>query len=204
MQEQSPDLEVEPAFRLFSSGPAQAIELENEDEAIGTGNGGFVVYQRPHARSYYFATGAEGPAREKFDVTAMSGEDVLRRRMGRAWGLEVPWRVSIIRVECGRRKELAIGTTQSLEPNSTRAGRKKPGKKRRIMLRERARMKASLQDALEMQTQEIEREEQEKSTKRNREKKAKRRIKAKAKKVTGNAAFTNQPAVSADSLADAG
>jgi hypothetical protein len=117
---------------------------------------------------------------------------VLRLSRGRNWGLEVPWRVSVIRMS-GKWKDAGgkelRGREKGMEGDEE-GKRKRPGKKRRIILRERK--KKSVEDAekrkLEEERKRVEREareemEREKRTKRNREKKVKRKMKEKMKKA---------------------
>ena len=92
--------------------------------------------------------------KERFAFAALSGEDVLSLARRRAWGLEVPWRVRAIRVtsvaksKADASSNLALKSGHSLqsgqgevriEVDPSEKGKRKPGKKRRIILRERQR-----------------------------------------------------------------
>ena len=182
--------EQEFEFRLFSgtalgqasndeNAQTQKITLVDEDEDIG--GGGFVVRER--SRGYYFAQPAEGERKTGIHSMAMSGEEVLDRARKRAWGLEVPWRVRVLssEKENGKRVKQVVG----VEVRQDDAKRKRPGKKRRIVLRER---KKSREEMLEKKKAEMIKKEEadrEKRTRRNREKKVKRKMKEKVKQADG-------------------
>lgn len=181
--------EQEFEFRLFSTAPgtsgnegggaAQTILLVNEDQDVG--DGAFVVRERN--RGYYFAEKAHGEKQLGFNIMALSGEEVLSRAKRRAWGLEVPWRVSVLKVVEKK------GTREAVElvgiDGEGDLKRKRPGKKRRILLRERKKSREKLQEQKKAEKEKKEEAEREKRTRRNREKKVKRKMKEKAKKAGG-------------------
>lgn len=184
-------------FRLFSSaapgkpsgedhGPVQKIILVGEEEEIG--DGGFVVRERN--RGYYFAEKADGGRKQGYEVMALSGEDVLNRARRRAWGLEVPWRVRVLKVtgkktspDAGVQTNAVVG----VEEGDKGRKRRRYGKKRRITLRERKKSREKLQEQKKAEAEKRDEEEREKRTRRNREKKVKRKMKEKAKKAGGTA-----------------
>lgn len=181
--------EQEFEFRLFSTtGTAkpgneedetpQKILLVDEDEDVG--DGGFVVQERN--RGYYFAEKAQGEKQIGFEIMALSGEDVLSRAKRRAWGLEVPWRVRVLKVigKKGIGEAFEVAGTEDMEGDMKR---KRPGKKRRIILRERKKLRKKLQEQKKVEQEKKEEAEREKRTRRNREKKVKRKMKEKAKKA---------------------
>ena len=179
------EAEQEFEFRLFSGqgGAGKKIVLSNEEE--DTGDGAFLVKQR--RLGYYIAEKADGERKREFEVAALSGENVLRMQRSRAWGLEVPWRIKVIKVSSKRKvntvdgvekENLVFGITDEDEEGK----RKRPGKKRRIVLRERQKKRDALAARRKKEKDEKE-AEREKRTRKNRERKIKRRLKDKAKKA---------------------
>lgn len=129
----------------------------------------------------------EGEARRRIEAAARSGEEVLRLSAGRAWGLEVPWRVKVLRVV--GQKAVAGGDirVETVDADVDGVGKRtKPGKKRRILLRERKKKVDAVAEQRRRETESKEMTEREKKSRRNREKKLKRRAKEKAKKAEGN------------------
>jgi hypothetical protein len=171
-------------FRLFSTSSntkstkhdTQRVILDVEDS--GTRPAGFVTPKRNP--SYYFTVQAQGEEKWRFEYAAMSGEEVLDARKRRAWGLEVPWRVTVIKVP-GKIKRNKAPKATDIENVDSKKG--KPGKKQRIILRKRAKL---ILEAEEKRKRELELKsetEKEKRVRKNREKKLKRRIKEKAEKA---------------------
>lgn len=191
VEEEDPQQEFE--FRLFSStapekpgnkdgGAIQKIILVDEEEDIG--DGGFVARERN--RGYYFVEKADGEKKHGFEVMALSGEDVLSRARKRAWGLEVPWRVRVLKV-AGKKANggRAVDAVVAVEDETEDAKKKRPGKKRRIILRERKKAREKLLEQKNAEKERMDEAEREKRTRRNREKKVKRKLKEKAKKAGG-------------------
>lgn len=206
------DLEQEYDFLLFhshSSQPSpQKIILSTSDEPSGTGQ---ILRPRPH--SYFLAPKATGSRRAELDFAAVSGDDVRAERGRRHWGLEVPWRVRLLRpdgtlIPASRPPskhptsnsrptdgvDTALGLnnvnnaqlvtlTDRADARSETGTRTKPNKKRRILLRERKRKRDVAEEARRKERESKEEAEKEKRTRRNREKKVKRRMKEKAKKM---------------------
>ncbi|CZR60288.1 uncharacterized protein PAC_10184 [Phialocephala subalpina] len=194
-------------FRLFSSAPTntttadravQKIVLNDSESEEGDGSreGRFL---RPRPRSYYFATPASEERRKEYTLAALSGDQILNLSKTRAWGLEVPWRVKVLKVASSTKIKPASTSTSSLEPairieaqdeDQAQAGKKtKPGKKRRIILREKKRKKEAAEEGRKKREEEKEAAEREKRTRRNREKKVKRKLKEKAKKAGAGNGF---------------
>ncbi|RDL35416.1 uncharacterized protein BP5553_07347 [Venustampulla echinocandica] len=179
-------------FRLFAapsqnsahpSSIPQKIILELEDEDLG--EGGFIVRDRD--LGYYFAGPAEGEIKSRFEAVARSGEEVLRLSTGRAWGLEVPWRVRVLRVVGGKAAAGGGVRVEVVDADVNNPGKRtKPGKKRRIILRERKRTAEAVEEQRRREMEFKEETEREKKSRRNRGKKVKRRAKEKAKKAEGN------------------
>ncbi len=123
---------------------------------------------------------------------------MLAWREKRAWGLEVPWRVRTIRVTSlpkpSKSKSKPAGTASEIasevrldavigvEVSEEGKKKTKPSKKRRIILREKARKRSAAEEARRKIAESKEEAEREKKTRRNREKKVKRKMKEKAKK----------------------
>ncbi|KAK4452291.1 hypothetical protein QBC34DRAFT_398294 [Podospora aff. communis PSN243] len=174
--EQPPEEEFE--FRLFStSGPSQKIVLAAEGEK----HEGPALSQRPI--SFYVRGELTPEELEKFKAAAVSSADVIAEARKRAWGLEVPWRVTKIVVSTGRNQGRA-GPRSAVAPGLAVADgelgkRKRPGKKRRIKLRKEE--KAKQEDEKKKMTKEEHLKEKKKRL--NREKKIKRRQKEKEKKA---------------------
>lgn len=76
--------------------------------------------------------------------------------------------------------QLLVDVDTSREQESR--GKTKPGKKRRILLREKRRKKESIEAEKKAEQERREEAEREKRTRRNREKKVKKKMKEKAKK----------------------
>lgn len=160
-------------FRLFSTAGSRAkVVLQSENEAQGEGG---IVSRRPS--SYYLVQGLPIELRRQYESAAVSGEDVLARSRWRSWGLELPWKVShITAATASTNATWTAGASGS-------AGRKRPGKKARLAVRRRERVrKLAAEDAAEKQ---MCKEEHIKDKKKrlNRAKKLRRRAKDKQKKM---------------------
>jgi hypothetical protein len=190
-QEQEQEQEFE--FRLFSTHNPTAptthkilLKGPEEDEA---GEGAFILPRRD--RKFYIAEKAQGPDFLHYQASAVSGEDVLKAGKKRAWGLEVPWRVTVLQsTSPPASKSKSNPTSASNSESKLKEGEEvekktRPNKKRRIILRERKKKKDSAEEARRKEREAKEEAEREKKTRRNREKKVKRKLKEKAKKASG-------------------
>ncbi|KUJ11435.1 uncharacterized protein LY89DRAFT_786371 [Mollisia scopiformis] len=195
-----PSVEFEFEFCLFSTttttttttgATPQKIILETDNDeaetnnqaASGSSRGGFL---RPRPREYYISSGPSDEVRAHYASAALEGEDVLRLAGGRNWGLEVPWRVSVLRSR--QSKGMGVGDGARIEggEEEVEKGKKtKAGKKRRILLREKRRKKEVAEEGRRRREEEREVAEREKRTRRNREKKVKRKMKERAMKGVG-------------------
>lgn len=187
---EDPEADQEYAFALFANDKSDAaaahtIILNNEDEDLGPGS-----ILRPRALSYFFAEKAEGRRKEELKYAAVSGEEVLRRREQRAWGLEVGWRVQVVRASISRKamSKKSSNITTGADADCKGAGdvvgrKKKPGKKHRILLRQERRKIQAAEEAKRKQMEIKGEAENEKRIRLNREKKLKRRAKEKAEKA---------------------
>lgn len=198
-QDQEPEFE----FRLFSTTAPQKIVLapaESSEKLGGFGvggsydeNSGGIVEPRP--LSHYIRGELSDQQKAQFAAAAISAGDILRGARQRAWGLELPWRVSKITVSAtssssskGEKGQLGRrgGGGGGGDGRGDVAGKKrkgKLGKKGRIA--NRIKKKA----ALELEKQKMTKEEhlKEKKKRLNRERKLKRKQKEKEKKLATGA-----------------
>lgn len=187
-REEKHDEEFE--FRLFSTSattaaPAKVVLDASDDEDADLGRGGFTVATRPV--EYYVAGEPTAEQLERYRYSAVTGEDILLGARRRAWGLERPWRVVRIALPVKGAKSSKTKTT----PAAARPGdevdlaekRKRPGKKRRIAMRVKAKAEKERREAEEKHKQSKEEHLLEKKKRLNREKKLKRRAKEREKKL---------------------
>ncbi|KAI5921353.1 hypothetical protein F4810DRAFT_678650 [Camillea tinctor] len=168
-------------FRLFrDEEPSHTVVLTKDDELVGQGgDGGLVVPKRP--QSYYFADDPSPEIAMRFRMAAVSADYLLKDARRNRWGLEKPWKVTSITIST--RKEGPIGGSES---QAAEKKRKRPGKKRRIILRVREKAKQEREEAEKKHSTEKEQHLKDKKKRLNREKKLKRRAKAReAKQTTG-------------------
>jgi hypothetical protein len=185
------DGEDEPAFefRLFStSGAAPKVVVADEDEGDGA-----ILASRP--QSYHLKEEFTVEELERFNKVAVDYADIIRGAQQRAWGLEVPWKVTKITLAAGKLSTSTVrkGCTDEViteEPGK----RKRPGKKRRIVLRTKEKERKQKEEERKAKAeaaakQRLTKEEhlKEKKKRLNREKKLKRRQKGKEKKLSGKA-----------------
>lgn len=189
--------EEEFEFRLFSapsgtSAPAKVVLSASDDEDAARGDGGFVQPSRPE--KYYLAGEATPEQLDRYRWAAVTAEDIAADASKRAWGLERPWRVVKIslssRKPSSQKSGLVAGVTMASEDADDGSKRKRPGKKRRVAVRIKARAEKEKRDAEKArreaeEKQRISKEEHllEKKKRLNREKKLKRRAKEKEKKL---------------------
>jgi hypothetical protein len=136
------------------------------------------------ALSHYIRGELAPHEREQFQRAAVTAQDVVSWAGQRAWGLEVPWRVTQIRV-------VVKGTGQQQQQQqqgvavagAEKKKTKRLGKKSRIVLRKRDKARKEAEDALEKLKSSKEEHLKEKKKRLNREKKLKRRLKEKEKKL---------------------
>ncbi|OBT52828.1 hypothetical protein VE04_08046 [Pseudogymnoascus sp. 24MN13] len=182
----------------------QRIILSNSDDE-DLGDGAFTVPQR--RLSWYIAPPATGTKKAEFEEAAVSAEMVQREREHRAWALEKPWRVTVIRTGSASTSQpaaaLAVGGRTADRDGKTK--RTKPNKKRRIEVRIRERALAEKLEAERLRCAKMEEEkasrgaeDAEKRTARNRERKIKRREREKRKKAAA-AAGMPEPSGEGDS-----
>ncbi|EGS17221.1 uncharacterized protein CTHT_0065390 [Thermochaetoides thermophila DSM 1495] len=178
------------SFRLFSSAPPQKVVLPADDDPAAGYTGPPI---KPRPLSYYIRGELTPEQKAQIQHAAVSGRDVLTAARQRAWGLELPWRVTTIRVAVGgtpgkagttstsRGAAQTIAAVEEGEGDGQEKKKKKkcrPGKKTRIALRKRD-QKRRVEEAKKLSKEEYLRE---KKKRLNREKKLKRRAKEKEKK----------------------
>ncbi|KFZ00620.1 hypothetical protein V501_10604 [Pseudogymnoascus sp. VKM F-4519 (FW-2642)] len=185
----------------------QRIILSNSDDE-DLGDGAFTVPQR--RLSWYIAAPATGTKKAEFEEAAVSAEMVQREREHRAWALEKPWRVTVIRTGSASTSQPAAALAAKSVSVRTAEGdgktkRTKPNKKRRIEVRIRERALAEKLEAERLRCAKMAEEkasrgaeDAEKRTARNRERKIKRREREKRKKAAA-AAGMPEPSGEGDS-----
>ena len=182
-------------FRLFSAAAKdghtksslapQKIILEAEHdhvsllgETIIHGDGGFLregkdprIWTRPRASGQRLA---------QIQFSTISGENVLQESKRRNWGLEVPWRVKIVKQKFVSGNGLGDISTSIAAVEECKK-RKKPGKKRRMVLRMRVKKLEEERSRQEEETKQREEADKQRRMQKNREKKIKQKKRAKAK-----------------------
>ncbi|WZH45066.1 uncharacterized protein QYS62_006107 [Fusarium acuminatum] len=185
------DHEEEFAFRLFSKAPpTQKIVLE--EDTGPTGVGAFVA-GRP--LSYYVVTKVPARQKQEYTIAAMSGDQILAKSHERAWGLELPWKVTNTTVT---RKASSSDKTEV----EVAEGRRRPGKKQRISLRKRAKAKEEKEAADAKKMAEKEEHIKDKKKRMNRLKKLRKKAKAKEQKQTSKGEGRGQSPDSGDDSTD--
>ncbi|RSL93885.1 hypothetical protein CDV31_014522 [Fusarium ambrosium] len=168
------DAEEEFAFRLFSSAPAaQKVVLEEDVEP--TGDGEFV---RGRPLSYYVVTNLPAKQKQQYAYAAVSGDQVLERSHVKAWGLELPWKVTTITVTRKAKPGEKTGDEAS-------KSKRRPGKKQRISLRKKSKAKEDKKAAEVQRLTEKEEHIKDKKKRLNRLKKLRKRAKAREQKQAG-------------------
>lgn len=162
-------------FRLFSTaGPAPKVVLENHDRIVE----GKLARGKP--LSYYLVTDLPPEKKHQYEMAAMSGEDIIARSKIREWGLELPWRVTNIKVT--RKARPGEGVNLTRVDDEQQAKRKRLGKKSRIAMRKKARAKEQAEAAAKQKMADKEEQVKEKKKRLNKLKKARRKAKRKAGK----------------------
>ncbi|KAI1498231.1 hypothetical protein F5X99DRAFT_338581 [Biscogniauxia marginata] len=170
------------AFRLFrDEEPSHTVVLPRDDELIRPGDGGFVVPKRPI--SYYFANSPPPETARRFRQAAVSADYLLEDAKRKRWGLEKPWKVTSITITA--RKGGHDQNSESQMREDTAGKRKRPGKKRRIILRIREKAKQEREEEAKRKLVEKGQHLMDKKKRLNREKKLKRRAKAREAKQAG-------------------
>lgn len=186
-------------FNLFSTasagaaGPAKVI-LEDNAEMLG--DGGLV---RPRPLSYYAVTGVSAKDKAQYSYAAVTAEDIVQWSTQRSWGMEMPWKV--ISISATRKAKPGDKSVDILMENTEESTkRKRPGKRQRVLLRQRTKSKAqAAEEAVKKQTNKEE-HLKDKKKRLNRIKKLRKRAKDKEKKLA--AGEDPGPDVASDSDGD--
>ena len=173
-------------FRLYA-GPAtvgpnqshvtQRIALRSPSPADTAP--GFREPRRPD--SFYFTGIPDVQQKAQFEMSALSSEQVLKGLKTIWKGLEMPWRVTHVKVEGVKQRGLG-----ALQQEST-GTRKRNGKKRRIIIRKKMQAQILKETASRQRLIDKELADKEKRTLRNREKKVKKKAKEKSQKSQATA-----------------
>lgn len=179
--EEEPD-ELAFEFRLFrDEAPSHTVVIQqNEDKPGALGAGGFVVPRKPD--SCYIAAAPDAAALANLRHSAVSSDFLLADAGRRRWGLERPWRVLRISVS-GKPLKDAWSTETKEDDDADTKKKRRPGKKRRIMLRTRVKAEKEKAEAARKFAETKEEHLKAKKQRLNREKKHKRRAKDKEKKA---------------------
>ncbi|KAK4193151.1 hypothetical protein QBC35DRAFT_165784 [Podospora australis] len=186
--------EEEFAFRLFStSTPSAAVVLVKKEEEIPSD--GREIPFKPRPLDYYIRPELSPEQKAQFEYSAVTAEDVKTIAQQRAWGLEVPWRVTKISVVTSTPKP---GSGEVRADGEGKKKKTRPGKKKRIVLRIEAKKKKEEEEKRRQKKEQkkaalatdAEKEEALKAKKArlNRERKLKRRQKAREEKAARIAA----------------
>lgn len=173
-------------FNLFSTTgstrPAKVI-LENDDEDLGDG-----AFVRPRPLSFYMSKAPSAKAQEEYSYAAVTADTITRRSKQPPWGMAMPWKV--ITISATRKTKASDKSVKILTGNTEEVVKmKRPGKKKRILLRQRATAKARAVEVAAKKNAEKEESLKDKKKRLNRIKKLRKRAKEKEKKsATGGEA----------------
>ncbi|KAI1215051.1 uncharacterized protein F4807DRAFT_405663 [Annulohypoxylon truncatum] len=169
-------------FRLFrNEEPSRKVVLESQDaNNEKNGEGAFVVAKRPI--SYYLASEPPPEVAQGFRMAAVSAEYLLQDAKKRRWGLEKPWKVTTITITTNKKTPALSGSTSNNGMIGIGKQKKRPGKKRRMILRVRERARKERDETAKKQLIDKEQHLKEKKQRLNKQKKLKRRAKAREMK----------------------
>lgn len=177
------DGQEEFAFRLFST-TNSVPKVVLEDDSEPRGEGGLVTPGRP--LSYYVVTNLPESKRQEYRFAAMTGDEVFARSRCRSWGLELPWKV--ITASSITRKASAEEKVRAAGGEAEDGKRRRPGKKRRIALRQKVQARADKEKAQAQKLLEKEEHIKDKKKRLNRLKKLRKRAKNKEQKLASKGA----------------
>ncbi|KAI1462314.1 hypothetical protein F4805DRAFT_410138 [Annulohypoxylon moriforme] len=180
-------------FRLFrNEEPSRKVVLESQDVSTEKdGEGASIVAKRP--TSYYLASEPSPEVANEFRVAAVSADYLLQDAKKRRWGLEKPWKVTTITITTNKKTATLSGSTGYDVTTSIGKQKKRPGKKRRIILRVREKAKREQEESAKKQLVDKEQHLKEKKQRLNKQKKLKRRAKARELKQSTKADGTAEP-----------
>lgn len=169
------------AFNLFSTSTARTGAVAKvilDDGADALGDGALV---RPRPRSHYASGPASATDKERYRFAAVTADDIYERSSQRSWGMEMPWKV--ISIQATRKAKPSDKTVEVLmEDADKETKRKRPGKKTRILLRERTKIKAKAAEEAAKKLVDKEEHLKDKKKRLNRIKKLRKRAKEREKK----------------------
>ncbi|KAI1103565.1 hypothetical protein F4804DRAFT_309880 [Jackrogersella minutella] len=168
-------------FRLFQDEePSRKVVLESQNGGAGKGSeGAFKVAKRPV--SYYLAEEPPPEVTRQIRMAAVSADYLLQDAKKGRWGLEKPWKVTNITITTNKKATTPRDAVNNLSAGAEKQ-KKRPGKKRRIILRVREKAKKEQEDATKRHLIDKEQHLKEKKQRLNKQKKLKRRAKARDKK----------------------
>lgn len=197
--DQEEKLEDEFEFRLFSTSskpaaPVKVVLAASDDGSAEAGDGVFTIPERPP--SYYLAGEPTPEQLQMYRQSALAGDDIVLGARKRAWGLERPWRIirigdsprsvkEPVPIPGARVKVTAATAASSVVGEDGKEKRKRPGKKRRIAARTKAKAEKEKREAADKQKMTKEEHLKEKKKRLNREKKLKRRAKEREQRLAG-------------------
>ncbi|KAI2473875.1 hypothetical protein F4781DRAFT_379196 [Annulohypoxylon bovei var. microspora] len=168
-------------FRLFrNEEPSRKVVLESQDVGTEKDGDGALVAKRPI--SYYLASEPPPEVANKFRVAAVSADYLLQDANKRRWGLEKPWKVTTITITTNKKATASSGPASYNATIGIGKQKKRPGKKRRIILRVREKAKKEQEETAKKQLVDKEQHLKEKKQRLNKQKKLKRRAKAREMK----------------------
>ena len=161
-------------FQLFSTSKPTKVVLADEDLGDGA-----LLNRRPE--SYYLATQFSDEQKFMFADAAVTGDEIVERAKARSWGLELPWRV--IQAIKPTHATPAQSSKDGDVEETTKRGKGRPGKKRRVAIRTKARAAEEKAKAASAKIAEKEEHIKDKKKRLNRLKKLRRRAKEREKKA---------------------
>ncbi|OTB07834.1 hypothetical protein M426DRAFT_317724 [Hypoxylon sp. CI-4A] len=167
------------AFRLFrDEDTSRKVVLEPQN--AGKGGESTLAVKRP--MSYYLAEDPSSETINNFRAAAVSADFLLQDAKKRRWGLEKPWKVTTITITTNKKMGTPVSLTTSGAGIEVNQKKKRPGKKRRIILRVREKANKEKEEAAKKQLIDKEEHVKEKKKRQNRQKQLRRRAKAREKK----------------------
>lgn len=165
-------------FRLFSSAAPAKVTLEDESARP---HEGALAYPRPS--SFYAVRKIPDKLRSEYRYAAVSGEEVILGSHRPSWGLEHAWKVTRTTVTRKAGAGEKDGVSTHVDGDDGGGRRKRPGKRRRITDRQKARAKREGEVAEKMKAVVKEEQLREKKKRLNRLKKLRKRAKSKEMKA---------------------
>ncbi|GAB0134089.1 hypothetical protein EsDP_00002474 [Epichloe bromicola] len=165
-------------FRLFSSAAPAKVTLEDESARPREGA---LAYPRPS--SFYAVRSIPDKLRSEYRFAAVSGEEVILGSHRPSWGSDHAWKVTRTTVTRKARAGEKDGVSTHVDGDDGGGRRKRPGKRRRITDRQKARAQREGEVAEKKKAVEKEEQLREKKKKLNRLKKLRKRAKSKEMKA---------------------